>query len=77
LGTLRPLRWHQIATDQIFVADQAATMLGNDLYDKGLYDRMLDRSEGFFDSELATTVALSAVELTRAATSIAMMRIDE
>ena len=52
-------------------------MLGNDPYGKGLYDRMLDRSEGFFDSELATTVALSAVELTRAATSIAMMRIDE
>lgn len=53
-------------------------MLGNDPYDKGLCDRMRDRSgKGFVDSELATTVALSAVELTRAATSIAMMRIDE
>src|SRR5690348_5352496 len=78
LGTLRPLRWHQIATDQIFVADQAATMLGNDPYDRGRCDSVPDWSRReFFDSELAKTVALSAVELTRAATSIAMMRIDE
>jgi hypothetical protein len=75
---LRPLRWCQIATDQVFVTDQAATMLGNDPYGKGRYGRMLDRSsKRFFDSELATTAALSAVELARAATIIAMMSIDE